>query len=726
MQVAGYTFRSNFCSGNVATVEDDGVRSDGTQAFEITLKPDCAGLECVVTDARTWFHFGVVRAAGSTAAKAAQFRIMNFNDHSKMYSQGMRVVTRTVRGGAHRVACPPHEFTDGTPWGRCPLAAECEKNPDAKSLATLTWEHSFEAVDADTETFFAFCYPHSFEQCQSWLSNIVSTYGGSDEAAAGAEAETETGATGPVAAAVDGSSAAAAPDAPYVCRETLATSLEGRPIEMLTISSREGMSAECDAGVAEGKARRFPGKPIIFVSARVHPGETPGSFILMGLVELALRQKWSAAEAKRGGGDAPTRQAMALAAAAFRKHFVLKVVPMLNPDGVSRGHYRNNVRGENLNRCYADPDPAIHPAVAAVRRTVETWVEHGEQVALYIDLHAHSKKRGCFVYGNHLSDVRDQIENVMYAKLVSLSTPHFDFGGSVFSASNMDRADRKKQSKAGSGRVGLFRATGLIRCYTLEANYNCGRLANALGVGVAPEPSQCSGGVDVPIVARSSEGDDAGCAVSPLPPGAAAKKGKRKKKGKRSSSSRGKVEDGQLALPSSPAFQNPPYGPSEWEACGHGLLLGLLELYCLSPISRLPRSTFNDVAGLRAKMTAIVTRSKGYRAKRPPRQKVVLKPRVTMPANRRAPSQLNLVLSLGGAEAEAVARDLDALAAAAAAGRRPRAGPRRSLAARNVQQLRLPAGSGAKAVLRQRVLAEVMMEEEMAMLGSVAYKDPRQ
>lgn len=35
-------------------------------------------------------------------------------------------------------------------------------------------------------------------------------------------------------------------------------------------------------------------------------------------------------------------------------------------------------------------------------------------------------------------------------------------------------------SREGSGRVAVYRLTGLIRSYTLECNYNSGRLVNAV------------------------------------------------------------------------------------------------------------------------------------------------------------------------------------------------------------------------------------------------------
>ena len=65
---------------------------------------------------------------------------------------------------------------------------------------------------------------------------------------------------------------------------------------------------------------------------------------------------------------------------------------------------------------------------------------------------------------------------MLYPRLISINNPHFDFGGCVFSEKAMESKDKNGQSKEGSSRVGIYRATNMIHSITIECNYNGGRV----------------------------------------------------------------------------------------------------------------------------------------------------------------------------------------------------------------------------------------------------------
>ena len=70
---------------------------------------------------------------------------------------------------------------------------------------------------------------------------------------------------------------------------------------------------------------------------------------------------------------------------------------------------------------------------------------------------------------------------MLFPKLVSMNSLNFDFAESSFSEKMMTVKDKKDGlSREGSGRVSVFKATGLIHSYTLECNYQTGRRINYL------------------------------------------------------------------------------------------------------------------------------------------------------------------------------------------------------------------------------------------------------
>lgn len=52
---------------------------------------------------------------------------------------------------------------------------------------------------------------------------------------------------------------------------------------------------------------------------------------------------------------------------------------------------------------------------------------------------------------------------MLFPKLISLNSAHFDFTGCNFSEKNMYAKDKRDgQSKEGSGRVAIYKASGII------------------------------------------------------------------------------------------------------------------------------------------------------------------------------------------------------------------------------------------------------------------------
>ena len=60
-------------------------------------------------------------------------------------------------------------------------------------------------------------------------------------------------------------------------------------------------------------------KKAVFISARVHPGETGASWIMQGILKKLIQ-------------NTPEMEAL-------RDTYVFKIIPMLNPDGVIHGNY---------------------------------------------------------------------------------------------------------------------------------------------------------------------------------------------------------------------------------------------------------------------------------------------------------------------------------------------------------------------------------------------------
>ncbi|XP_044009366.1 cytosolic carboxypeptidase-like protein 5 isoform X2 [Aphidius gifuensis] len=535
-------FYNNFDSANLAKVEPvkqlDTTKGDGKSPktndntpdyeFNIWTKHDCQGTEYQNTN-RTWFYFGIKTP---TAGSLVKLNILNLNKQSKMFSQGMCPVIKVVPGQQNweRIRDKPSYNMD-------------QKGSEFTLSFTIKTTDNLKAI-----TFLAFTYPFTYTELQNYLNNIDTKI------------------------IQDSNNTIKNSDSIYYHRECAIKSLEDRRLDVITISSHHNITTEYEDDLNglyplknEKRSLKFNGKRIVFISARVHPGETPSSFVFNGFLNFLLNNDDQIA-------------------ILLRRIYVFKLIPMLNPDGVARGHYRMDTRGVNLNRVYLDPSPIDHPTIFAARNLIRYYhnfyqvIEDVKNVSmdikvnendnekiqesngicsqsldnnvddeniddsccyknistivgvdnnckknsedsgiyLYVDLHGHASKKGVFMYGNYFDDPDDTIMCMLLPKLMSINNSNFHFTSCNFAERNMYLIDKRDgMSREGSGRVAVYKMTGLIRSYTLECNYNSGRLVNNVPARVRDGIAKLQSHMFVPPKYTPTVFEEVGAALGP-------------------------------------------------------------------------------------------------------------------------------------------------------------------------------------------------------------------
>ena len=98
----------------------------------------------------------------------------------------------------------------------------------------------------------------------------------------------------------------------------------------------------------------------------------------------------------------------------LRDKFVIKVVPMLNPDGVAHGNYRVSLLGVDLNRRWKKPSRFLHPTIYYTKSLIKYFNLKGKQpdlasggVVFCCDFHGHSRNMDLFMYAciDNVSDI---------------------------------------------------------------------------------------------------------------------------------------------------------------------------------------------------------------------------------------------------------------------------------------------------------------------------------
>jgi hypothetical protein len=177
----------------------------------------------------------------------------------------------------------------------------------------------------------------------------------------------------------------------------------------------------------------------IIFTARVHPGETVGSWMIKGVIDFLLSED----------GEAKS----------LREEFVFKILPMLNPDGVIQGNYRASMSGCDLNRRYLCPSKSFHPTIFYTKKMAKEF-SRNYPLVLYCDFHGHSKQKNVFMYGNTDEEVPEQYR--LFPYIMSKVNSSFSFKASKFSV---------QKSKASTARVAMWKELGIPTVYTIEASF---------------------------------------------------------------------------------------------------------------------------------------------------------------------------------------------------------------------------------------------------------------
>ncbi|KAM4597564.1 cytosolic carboxypeptidase 1-like isoform 1-T1 [Polymixia lowei] len=359
-----------------------------------------------------WFYFEVSRMRVGTTYR---FNIINCEKSNSQFNYGMQVLMYSVQeaiGGRPRWVRTGEDICYyKNHFSRSSIAAGGQKG---KSYYTMTFSTNFS--HKDDVCYFAYHYPYTYSTLKMHLSKLE---------------------------------ALRTPQI-YLRQDVLCETLGGNSCPLLTITAMP-------ESTSNDHICQFRNRPLIFLSARVHPGETNASWVMKGTLEFLM------------GTSA--------LAHSLREAYIFKIVPMLNPDGVINGSHRCSLSGEDLNRQWQSPSAELHPTIYHTKSLLQ-YLAHIQRTPLvFCDYHGHSRKKNVFMYGcsvketvwqSNISaascDLHEDLGYRTLPKVLSQMAPAFSMASCSFVV------ERSKESTA---RVVVWREIGVQRSYTMESTL-CG------------------------------------------------------------------------------------------------------------------------------------------------------------------------------------------------------------------------------------------------------------
>ncbi|XP_065801164.1 cytosolic carboxypeptidase 2 isoform X4 [Muntiacus reevesi] len=356
-----------------------------TYEYELTLRTD------LYTNKHTqWFYF---RVQNTRKDVTYRFTIVNLLKPKSLYAVGMKPLMYSQLDASTRSIGWRREGNEIKYYRSSPGDGQ-------QPSYCLTWTIRF-PHDQDT-CFFAHFYPYTYTDLQCFLLSVANS-----------------------------------PIKSQFCKvRTLCRSLAGNTVYLLTITNPARTPQEAAA------------KKAVVLTARVHPGESNGSWIMKGFLDFIL-------------SNSPDAQLL-------RDIFIFKVVPMLNPDGVIVGNYRCSLAGRDLNRHYKTILKESFPCIWHTRNMIKRLLEERE-VLLYCDFHGHSRKNNIFLYGCNNTNRQFWLHERVFPLMLSKNAPDkFSFHSCNF---------KVQKCKEGTGRVVMWRM-GILNSYTMESTFGGSTLGN--------------------------------------------------------------------------------------------------------------------------------------------------------------------------------------------------------------------------------------------------------
>ncbi|XP_072161531.1 cytosolic carboxypeptidase 1 isoform X2 [Bemisia tabaci] len=384
-------FESRFESGNLRKAIQV-----GTREYDLILTPDINS-----TSHHQWFYFEV---SNMEANSTYVFNIVNCLKSNSQFNFGMKPLLFSVK-----------EATLGRPGWRRIGTDICYyrnsyrfSNKRKKTYFTATFSFKFpHALDV---CYFAYHFPYTYSllltQIWKWTCNAPNS-------------------------------------SVYIRVDNLCSSLKNNQIPLITVSALDTPD------------NLLINREVIFLTSRVHPGESNASWVIDGLLEFLVSDS--------------------LPAVKLREKYILKIIPMLNVDGVINGCHRCGLTDEDLNRRWINPDPVTHSVIYHAKGLLEFSAHVLKKVPfVYCDFHGHSRRKNVFMYGcspkeSWLEADRESAQETSFEYLV-LSHSMQKYCSAFSLPSCHFRVERSRESTA---RITVWREFGIQRSYTLEASY-CG------------------------------------------------------------------------------------------------------------------------------------------------------------------------------------------------------------------------------------------------------------